>query len=101
MNSNRQDEKISVQLLSEKQEKTMKTNDKNNQSLLLILTGKGFKYLMLTIFGFAIAVVVFYVCGVSSITKVLLSFDVFIYFLRVAVLLFCLLAITMIWESWS
>ena len=39
----------------------MKTNDKDNQSLLLILTGKGFKYLMLTIFGFAIAVVVFYV----------------------------------------
>jgi hypothetical protein len=56
---------------------------------------------MLTIFGFAIAVVVFYVCGASSISKVLLSFDVFIYFLRFGVLLFCLLAITMIWESWS
>ena len=101
MNSNRQDEKIFVQLLSKKQEQTMKTNDKDNQSLLLILTGKGLKYLILTIFGFAIAVVVFYVCGASSIAKILLSFDVFIYFLRFAVLLFCLLAITMIWESWS
>jgi hypothetical protein len=79
----------------------MKTNEKDNRSLLLMLTGKGFKYLMLTIFGFVIAIVVFYIFGASSITKILLSFDVFIYFLRVAILLFCLLLITVIWESLS
>ncbi|WP_016953402.1 hypothetical protein [Anabaena sp. PCC 7108] len=79
----------------------MKTNRKDNQNLLLTLTGRGLKYFLLTIFGFAMAFIVFHVCGASTIAETLLSFGVFVSFSRVAILLFCLFSITMIWESWS
>ncbi|MBD2356744.1 hypothetical protein H6G41_19285 [Tolypothrix sp. FACHB-123] len=72
----------------------MKTNP------LLIVTGKGLKYLVLAIAGFAIAIVVFQVFGAFSLANSLLSIDVWIWFLRVAVALFCLFAIAMIFESW-
>ncbi|WP_322729785.1 hypothetical protein [Nostoc sp. ChiQUE01b] len=78
----------------------MKTNHEENQNQLLTLTGRGLKYFLLTLVGFAIAFVVFHVFGAFSIAKSLLSISVWIWFGRVAVSLFCLFAIAMIFESW-
>jgi 1,4-dihydroxy-2-naphthoate octaprenyltransferase len=94
MNSNKQRESSLAQLPTEDRKKTMKTNP------LLILTAKGLKYFVLAVAGFAIAFVVFQVFGAFSLAKSLLSFDVLIWFVRVAVSLFCLFAIAMIFESW-
>ncbi|WP_334913041.1 hypothetical protein [Nostoc sp.] len=78
----------------------MKTNHKDNQNPLLTLTGRGLKYFMLTLVGFAIALIVFHVFGAFSLVQILLSISVWIWFGRVAVSLFCLFAIAMIFESW-
>jgi hypothetical protein len=94
MNSNKQRESSLAQLPTEDKKKTMKTNP------LLILTGKGLKYFVLALAGFAIAFVVFQIFGAFSLAQSLISFNVGIWFLRVAVLLFCLFAIAMIFESW-
>ncbi|MBD2614581.1 MAG: hypothetical protein RMY62_029635 [Nostoc sp. ZfuVER08] len=78
----------------------MKSNHEKNQNPLLILTGRGLKFLVWALAGFAIAFVVFHVFGASSLAQGLLSADIWIWFLRIAVSLFCLFAIAMIFESW-
>ncbi|MCF4967790.1 hypothetical protein CV014_12040 [Nostoc sp. CMAA1605] len=78
----------------------MKKNLQDKQNPLLILTGTGLKYFVLTLAGFAIAIVVFQVFGASALTEILLSGAVWIWFLRVAALLFSLFAVGMIVESW-
>ncbi|MBN3942182.1 MAG: hypothetical protein HWQ40_20480 [Nostoc sp. NMS9] len=78
----------------------MKTDRTNNDNRLLILTGKGLKYFVWALAGFAIAFLVFHVFGASFLAQSLLSVDVWIWFLRVAASLFCLFAIAMIFESW-
>ncbi|MCC5638146.1 hypothetical protein LC593_20370 [Nostoc sp. CHAB 5844] len=98
--SNKQDERSRVELPSEDKKKTMKTNQEDNRNPLLILTARGLKFLLLTVAGFAIAFVVFHVFGAFAIAKSLLSFDVWVWFIRGAVSLFCLFAIAMIFESW-
>ncbi|MEA5505115.1 hypothetical protein VB735_18780 [Halotia wernerae UHCC 0503] len=79
----------------------MKTNLKDDKNLLLKWAGKGLKYFILTLLGFAIALVVSDVFGAVSLTAILLSPSIWIWFLRVAVFLFCLFAIAMILESWG
>ncbi|MEH1856939.1 MAG: hypothetical protein V7L21_02785 [Nostoc sp.] len=100
MNSNKHDEKSLAQLPFEKKKETMKTDRTNNDNRLLILTGKGLKYLVWALAGFAIAFVVFQAFGAFSLAQSLLSVGIWIWFLRVAVSLFCLFAIAMIFESW-
>lgn len=78
----------------------MKTNHQDNQNILLILTGKGLKYLLLALTGFAIALVVFNVLEVHKVTKLLLEFPIWNWFARSAVLLFCMFSLAMILESW-
>lgn len=99
MKSNDKHEISLVQILTEDREKSMKTNFQDKQNLLLILTGRGLKYFVLTLAAFAIAIVVFQIFGVSALTEALLSVAVWIWFLRVAALLFSLFAIGMIFES--
>ncbi|BAZ83640.1 hypothetical protein PN497_09465 [Sphaerospermopsis kisseleviana CS-549] len=79
----------------------MRNNRQDNPNPLLNLAGKGLKYLLLTISGFAIAIVVFNVFGAWSIVTVLLSLNIWIWFIRAAISLFCMFAIAMIFESWS
>ncbi len=100
MTSNKHDEKSLAQLPFEKKKETMKTDRTNNDNRLLILTGKGLKYLVWALAGFAIAFVVFHAFGAFSLAQSLLSVGIWIWFLRVAVSLFCLFAIAMIFESW-
>ncbi|MDZ8108754.1 MAG: hypothetical protein RM338_24450 [Nostoc sp. DedQUE12a] len=100
MNTNKQHEKFLAQLPFAQKKETMKTERTNNHNPLLILTGKGLKYLVLALAGFAIAFIIFHVFGAFSLAQSLLSVDVWIWFLRVAVLLFCLFAIAMMFESW-
>lgn len=99
MNSNEKHESSLVHLSTESRKKTMKKNFKDKQNPLLILTGKGLKYFVLTLAGFAIAIVVFQVFGASTLTEALLSVAVWIWFGRVAALLFSLFAIGMLVES--
>lgn len=72
----------------------MKTNLKN-------VVGLGFKYYLLSVLGLAIALVVSQVFGAISIVGLLISPGLWIWCLRLAVSLLCLLAIAMILESWS
>ncbi|WP_242057747.1 MULTISPECIES: hypothetical protein [Nostoc] len=100
MNPNKHNERSVAQLPFEQRKETMKTERTNNHNPLLILTGKGLKYLVLALAGFAIAFIVFHVFGAFSLAQSLLSVEVWIWFVRVAVLLFCLFAIAMMFESW-
>jgi len=100
MNSNKQKERSLAQSPFEHTTKTMKTERTNNHNPLLILTGKGLKYLVLALAGFAIAFIVFHVFGAFSLAQSLLSVEVWMWFLRFAVLLFCLFAVAMMFESW-
>lgn len=84
-------------LSSPKRTKSMK----NNRNVLLVLTGRGLKYFLLTLLGFAIALIVFHVFQATSIIQILLSATVLIWFVRIAVSLFCMFAIAMILESWG
>lgn len=79
----------------------MKTNLKREQNSILKLACKGLRYFLLTLFGFAIVIVLSQVFGAVPIVRILLSPSLWIWFLRIAVFLFCLFAIAMIFESWS
>ncbi|MEH2450887.1 hypothetical protein [Nostoc sp.] len=74
---------------------------KDDNNLLLNWTGKGLKYFLVTLLGVAIALVLSHVFGAVSIAGMLLSTSLWIWFVRIAVFLFCLFAIAMIIESWS
>ncbi|WP_044500508.1 hypothetical protein [Nostoc sp. PCC 7107] len=78
----------------------MKTHHEDKRNPLLILTARGLKFFMWTLVGLAIAFVVFHIFGAIAIANSLLSFDVWVWFARVAASLFCLFAIAMIFESW-
>ncbi|MDZ8224523.1 hypothetical protein [Nostoc sp. ChiVER01] len=79
----------------------MKINHKNDENLLFKWFCRGLKYFLLTLLGLAIALVLSHVFGAVSIVGMLLSTNLWICFLRIAVFLFCLFAIAMIVESWS
>lgn len=79
----------------------MKTSLRNDRNLLFKWACKGLKYFLLTLLGFAIALVVSHVFNAVSLVAILLSASVWIWFLRIAVFLFCLFAIAIIIESWS
>ncbi|MEJ6481348.1 hypothetical protein N0Y54_08395 [Nostoc punctiforme UO1] len=74
---------------------------KDDNNILLNLTGKGLKYFLLTLLGVAVAFVVSQVFGAVSIVGILLSASLWIWFARIAVSLFCLFAIAIVVESWG
>jgi len=86
-------------LTAENRKKTMKNNLNDHQNPLLNLAGKGLKYFLLTLFGLTIALVVFHLFGAISITDILLHSQLGEWVLKIAILLFCLFAIAMIFES--
>ncbi|MEH2423877.1 MAG: hypothetical protein V7K48_24125 [Nostoc sp.] len=79
----------------------MKINLKDDENLLFKWFCQGLKYFLLTLLGLAIALVLSHVFGAVSIVGMLLSTSLWIWFVRIAVSLFCLFAIAMIVESWS
>ncbi|BAZ53512.1 hypothetical protein NIES4103_61900 [Nostoc sp. NIES-4103] len=79
----------------------MKNSLKDDRNVLFNWACKGLKYFLLILLGFAIAVIVSHVFGAVSLVGILLSTSVWIWFLRIAVFLFCLFAIAMMIESWG
>ncbi|WP_341525706.1 hypothetical protein WKK05_24430 [Nostoc sp. UHCC 0302] len=78
----------------------MNTNLKNDENHLFKLAVKGLRFFLLTLLGFAIALVVSKVLGISTIVEILLSASLWQWVFRIAVCLFCLFAIAMMIESW-
>ncbi|MFH7028435.1 MAG: hypothetical protein ACHBN1_24355 [Heteroscytonema crispum UTEX LB 1556] len=72
-----------------------------DNNVLLIYAAKTLKYFLLAVFCFAIVCIMSQVFGAAFIGKLLLSASVWKWFLRMAVFIFCLFAIAMIWESWE
>ncbi|MDZ7958971.1 MAG: hypothetical protein RMY34_14000 [Aulosira sp. DedQUE10] len=83
----------------ENRNKAMKNNLNDHQNPLLNLAGRGLKYFLLTLFGLTIALVVFHLFGPISITDILIHSQLGDWILKIAILLFCLFAIAMIFES--
>lgn len=79
----------------------MKINLKDDENVLFKWFCQGLKYFLLTLLGLAIALVLSQVFGAMSIVGMLLSTSLWIWFVKIAVSLFCLFAIAMIIESWS
>jgi len=79
----------------------MKSNFDNKQNVILLWAGRGVKYFLLMLVGMAIAFVVSHTFTVVPVLMLLRSPDTWIWIARVAISLFCLLAIAMIFESWS
>jgi hypothetical protein len=79
----------------------MKPNLSNDHNLIFNGAAKVFKYFLLTLFGFVMFGVLSHVFGLALIVQMLLSESVWKCFLRMAVFIFCLFAIAMIWESWQ
>lgn len=79
----------------------MKAKFTNHQNLLFNWACKILKYFMLALLGFAIAYVISHVLGVGLIMQLLLSPILWTLISRVAVVIFCLFAIAMIYESWA
>ncbi|MCC5614124.1 hypothetical protein LC605_03330 [Nostoc sp. CHAB 5836] len=77
----------------------MKTNLSNNNNLLFNLACKGLKYFLLTLLGFTIAYIMSTIFGVVPIIEILLSGSLWQWLLRIAVFIFCLFAIAIIFES--
>ncbi|WP_298913361.1 hypothetical protein [uncultured Nostoc sp.] len=79
----------------------MKINLKDDENVLFKWFCQGLKYFLLTLLGLVIALVLSQVFGAISIVGMLLSTSLWIWFVKIAVSLFCLFAIAMIIESWS
>ncbi|OUL37664.1 hypothetical protein BV372_01510 [Nostoc sp. T09] len=79
----------------------MKSNFKDDQNLLFKWASRGLKYFLLTVLGFVIACVVSHSFGAASLTAMLLSPSLWIWFFRIGVFLFCVFAIAVVIESWS
>ncbi|MEH2181009.1 hypothetical protein [Nostoc sp.] len=77
----------------------MKTKLNDDRNLLFDWACKGLKYFMLTLLGFAIALVIFRVFGASTIVQMLLDLRVWEWLLRIAVFIFCFFAVAIIYES--
>jgi membrane protein DedA with SNARE-associated domain len=77
----------------------MKTHLKDDRNLLFQLSCKTLKYFLLTLLGFALACIVSKVLGTSLIVAILLSQNVWEWFFRIAVLIFCLFVIAIVFES--
>jgi hypothetical protein len=82
-----------------KKVKTMKTKLNDDSNLLFILACKSLKYFLLTLLGFAIALVISGALGASTIVQMLLYQSVWEWLLRIAALIFCFFAIAIIYES--
>ncbi|WP_256871681.1 hypothetical protein [Nostoc sp. TCL26-01] len=78
----------------------MKSNFNNKQNPLLVWFGRGFKYFSLMLVGLAIAFVVSHAFGIVVILALLRSPDTWTWIGRLAISLFCLFAMAMIFESW-
>lgn len=79
--------------------KIMKNNLNNGSGYLFNLACKGLKYFLLTLLGFAIAFVISRVFGVSQIVQMLLYPSIWAWVFRIAVSIFCLFAVAIIYES--
>ncbi|BAY40107.1 hypothetical protein NIES2111_44890 [Nostoc sp. NIES-2111] len=79
----------------------MKSNFDNKKNPLLVWAGKGLKYFLLMLVGLAIAFVISHTFKVILILALLQSPDIWLWIARMAITLFCLFAIAMIFESWS
>ncbi|WGV27263.1 hypothetical protein [Halotia branconii] len=79
----------------------MKTELKNKQNRLLKWASKGLKYFLLALLGCAIAFVVSHAFNIVFMIKLLQSLELWTWFFRIAVFLFCLFAIAMMIESWG
>lgn len=77
----------------------MKTNLTDSRNFLFQLACKGLKYFLLTLLGFAIAYVLSQVFEFSTIVHMLLSPSLWEWILRIAVFIFCVFAIAIIYES--
>jgi hypothetical protein len=78
----------------------MKGKLPNNSNRLLTWATKAFKYFLLLLLGFVLVCVLSGTFGFTAIAyQVLLSPDVWTWFLRIAVFIFFLFAIAIIWES--
>ncbi|NJM73527.1 MAG: hypothetical protein HC862_27285 [Scytonema sp. RU_4_4] len=77
----------------------MKTNFSDNNNLLFKLASKGLKYFLLTLLGFTIAYIVSTIFGAVPVIKILLTPSLWQWLLRIAVFIFCLFAIAIIFES--
>jgi threonine/homoserine/homoserine lactone efflux protein len=78
----------------------MKRKLPNNSNRLLFWATKALKYLLLVVITFVL-VCLLYGTFISAETaqKILLSPDIWTCFFRIAVIIFCLFAIAIIWES--
>ena len=77
----------------------MKNNLNNGSGYLFNLACKVLKYFLLTLLGFAIAFVISRVFGVSQIVQMLLYPSIWAWVFRIAVSIFCLFAVAIIYES--
>lgn len=77
----------------------MKTTLNDDCNLLFDWACKSLKYFMLTLLGFAIALVISRVFGASTIVQMLLDLSVWEWLLRIAVFIFCFFAVVIIYES--
>jgi hypothetical protein len=77
----------------------MKTKLNDDRNLLFDWACKGLKYFMLTLLGFAIALIISRVFGASTIVQMLLDLSVWEWLLRIAVFIFCFFAVAIIYES--
>jgi len=77
----------------------MKSKLNGDSNLLFIWACKSLKYFLLTLLGFAIALVISQVFGADTIVQILLSLSVLEWLLRIAVFIFCFFAIAIIYES--
>ncbi len=79
--------------------KTRKTALSDDYNLLFKLAYKGLKYLLLALLGIVIAYIVSTVFEAVPIVKMLLSPNLWQWFVRIGVFIFCMFAIAIIFES--
>ncbi|WP_414529496.1 hypothetical protein [Nodularia chucula] len=77
----------------------MKNKLNQGSSSLFYVACKGLKYFLLTLLGFAIAFVMSRVFGVSQVVQMLLYPSIWAWIFRIAVSIFCLFAVAIIYES--
>jgi hypothetical protein len=77
----------------------MKTKLNGDSNLLFIWACKSLKYFLLTLLGFAIALVISRVLGASTIVQIILYPSLWEWLFRIAAFIFCFFAIAIIYES--
>lgn len=77
----------------------MKNQLNNGSGYLFNLACKGLKYFLLTLLGFAIAFVLSRVFGLYQVVQMILYPNIWKLLFRIAVSIFCLFAVAIIYES--